>query len=300
LWTAPTLTGSDPGHYCIMAFVNSAALPLSLTTSSGDAATVQSSQVGQKNLHIGPPLPPSPAPGGGGAGGIPGGRPFSEIIEFHNPETTARAASLVFDFRQLHPNIRTTVFFSPLDTATPLLTAVTGYTKVVTGQVTGSGLLGKLLEEVREIPRELDQIEDTIENRIRSWFGLGHEHDPDDTTDIDLPNGFNTVGWVAQRSGILEVRGVIIPAGGQVKALIMVEAAGPLPHGERYQFEVQQAVAGQIVGGSTYIVPVAGRPVIPVSLAPSDDELVTDAGRFLQPWLVQGWIDREKQQGKRQ
>jgi hypothetical protein len=301
-WSAPIVGPGDSGHYCIMTFVHSAASPLSLTTSSGDDATVESVQVGQKNLHIGPPLPPTPKPGGGagGPGGRPGARPFSEVIEFHNPEVAPRLATLVFDFRLLHPNIQPTLFFPPLTTTVPMLAAVTGYTKLVKAEDSPSGVFGKLLQEGRELLGELDRIEDAIEDRLRVWFGWGHEHDPDDDWKIDVPSGFDPVGWVAQRSGILEVRGVSIAAGEHTKALISLAATGPLPHGERFQFEVQQVVGGRVVGGSTYIVPVAGRPKLPISLAPSDDNIVyvAEGERYMQPWLAQAWLDREKQQGR--
>jgi hypothetical protein len=42
---------------------------------SVDAIAPTNRQVGQKNLHIGPPLPPGPGPAGGGPRGEGGGGP---------------------------------------------------------------------------------------------------------------------------------------------------------------------------------------------------------------------------------
>jgi hypothetical protein len=291
-WTAPALGPGDSGHYCVMAFVHSAAAPLALTATGGDEAAVASAQVGQKNLHIGPPLLPSPGPGGGGT---PGGRPFREVVDFWNPTKVVREAALVFDLRGLHRNVRSTLFFTRLDTVTPLLHAVTGYTKVVSDPLRHAGLLGRLLEEAWRL---FDRVEDRLEDAVRRFFGLGHEHDPDHCS-IDLPPGFEPAGWVAQRGSILAVKGVRIPPGGRVRALLNLESAGPLPPGAVYRVEVQQTVAAALVGGSTFVVRVAGTAKAPPSLEPSDDQVVSDAGRFIQPWLHAAWQARQKQQGRR-
>ncbi len=55
-WTVPTLASGDPGHYCMVAFVHSAASPINETSINVDEMTPRNRQVGQKNLHIGPPL----------------------------------------------------------------------------------------------------------------------------------------------------------------------------------------------------------------------------------------------------
>ena len=284
-WAAPTLGPGDSGHYCVMAFVHSAASPLSLTVSGGDEATVASVQVGQKNLHIGAALPASPGPGRGGDGGGAGGsgRPFSESVDFWNPTAAVREATLVFDLRGLHPNIRPTLFFTRLDTVLPMPQAVSGYTKIVSEP----HLLGALL----------DRVEDDIEDLLRRLLGLGHEWDPDDVP-TDLPPGFEPVGWIGKRSSIIEVRGVRIPPGARVRALLNLETAGPLAPGAVFRAEVQQTVGGALAGGSTFVVRVAGTATPPPSLEPSDDVIVSDAGRFIQPWLQAGWQSRQKQQGR--
>ncbi len=119
-WSVPTLPSGDPGHYCVVAFVHSAANPLHESSYDVDGFVVGNRQVGQKNVHIGPPLPPDP---GGSPGGSPGGGPgapagggpvgggasaaqtMSEYIEFHNPTNAPRPASLVLDLRTLPPGV---------------------------------------------------------------------------------------------------------------------------------------------------------------------------------------------------
>jgi hypothetical protein len=214
-WTAPTLGTGDAGHYCIMAFVHSAANPLSLSVTGGYEATVASVQVGQKNLHI------VALSGGQGQGRrVPGGRRVLESVDFWNPTTAAREATLVFDLRGLHRNILPTLFFTPLDTTLPMPQAVTGYTRIVSDPLQEFGPVGRWLDDAL---RAADRVEDRIEDAVRCFFGLGHEHDPDDAL-IDLPPGFEPVGWIGQRSSLIEVRSVRIPPGGRVRALFTQRA----------------------------------------------------------------------------
>ena len=53
-------------------------------------------------------------------------------------------------------------------------------------------------------------------------------------------------------------------------ALISIRNAGRLPAGNRYRFEVQQEVSGRVVGGSTFVIPVAGEKDKPPERAPDD------------------------------
>ena len=68
------------------------------------------------------------------AGGAPrrsgtDGPRIIESVDFWNPTTAVREATLVFDLRRLHPNILPTLFFTTLDTTLPMPQAVTGYTQ---------------------------------------------------------------------------------------------------------------------------------------------------------------------------
>jgi len=83
-----------------------------------------------------------------------------------------------------------------------------------------------------------------------------------------------------------------------VRALLNLETAGPQEPGATYRVEVQQTVSGRLVGGSTFVVCVTGTAKAPPSLSPSDDVIVSDAGRFIQPWLRAAWQSRQKQQGE--
>lgn len=295
-WTAPTLGPGDSGHYCVMAFVHSQSSPLSLNVSGGDAATIASLQVGQKNLHIGPPLPAMPGPGmarrepGSIVRIAAGERPFTEVVDFWNSTTATREASLVFDLRALHKNIRPTLYFTKLDTAFPMLHAVSGYTKVV-------GRQKERLDLLQELFRFLHRVEECVEDALLAFFGLGHESEPDGAH-VDLPPDFLPVGWIGKHSSVVEVKGVRIPPGQRVRALLNLESAGSLPPGATYRIDVQQVVAGSLVGGSTYVVPVAGTAKAPSSFEPSDDQIISDAGRFMQPWLMNAWQARQKQQGR--
>jgi len=159
----------------------------------------------------------------------------------------------VFDLRRLHPNILPALFFTKLDTALPMPQAVTGYTKIVSDPLQRLGLFGHLLDDVLHAA---DRVEDRVEDAVRGFFGLGHERDPDDLP-IDLPPGFEPVAWIGQRSSIIEVRGVRIPPGERVRALLNLQTDGPLPPGATSRAEVQQAVSGQLAGGSTFVVRVA-------------------------------------------
>jgi hypothetical protein len=255
-WTAPMLGPGDAGHYCIMAFVHCTASPLSLTVSDGDAATIASVQVGQKNLHIGPPLPASP--GGGGHQR----RPFREVVDFWNPTERVREATLVFDLRTLHPSIRSTLFFSRLDTVLPMPRAVTGYTKIVCDPLRHVDLLGSLLGAGPHVPGQ-------VADRLRSFFSLGHESEPDDLP-AGLPPVFEPVGWIGKRASVIEVRSVRIPPGERVRALLDLTTAGALEAGAAYRVEVQQTVDGRLAGGSTFVVRVAGAARASISAATPD------------------------------
>jgi hypothetical protein len=113
---------------------------------------------GQKNLHVGPPLPAGGD--GGGGGGAPGGRArrMREYIEFHNPTDEQRQASFVIDTRGLPPEIRTSFVLTRLDTIDPLPSSITGI--VPKGQSPsghGHGLTGKLAEWLDRIEDELEE-----------------------------------------------------------------------------------------------------------------------------------------------
>jgi len=90
---------------------------------------------------------------------------------------------------------------------------------------------------------------------------------------------------------------VRIPPGGSVAALLSIQNRGDLPPGSEYTFQVQQLVGGNVVGGSVYVVRIAGdkieNPFVPPSLAGGLDvraleELEREAEdlRILPPWMI--------------
>ena len=138
-WTVPTLGSGDPGHYCLAAFVHCSGSPINQTGFDVDVITPANKQIGQKNLHVGPPQPPvgGGAPGGGAPGGGPGTgggpgapvggtRPMREYIEFHNSTSSARTSTLVYDLRGLPKELRVSFVLAPITTVNPLPGSITG------------------------------------------------------------------------------------------------------------------------------------------------------------------------------
>jgi hypothetical protein len=51
---------------------------------------------------------------------------------------------------------------------------------------------------------------------------------------------------------------VRLPGHGAGVALMLIENHGELPKGSEYRFQIQQVVGGRMVGGSTYVIRIAG------------------------------------------
>jgi hypothetical protein len=274
-WTVPTLASGDPGHYCVVAFVHSAANPLHESSYDVDGFVAGNRQVGQKNVHIGPPLPPDP---GGSPGGGPGAAPaeggpvgggawaaqtMSEYIEFHNPTNAPRPASFVLDLRTLPPEIQVSFVLTPLTTTTGLPSAITGI------HAPGARPPGL----VSELERWLDLIGHDWRHRAGellqcagAWLErLGRELEglpPHRHRRGGWPRFGSTV-YSALPSARVEIPDVQLPPFGTAAALFWLTNTGTLPAGRRYTFHVQQLVGGQITGGSAYTVRIAGEPERP-------------------------------------
>jgi hypothetical protein len=271
-WSIPLLPLGDPGHFCMVVFIHSASSPINETTRMNvDDITPSNKQVGQKNLHIGPPLQPKSNPfpfGGAGAGA----EMMQEYVEFHNPTSTTREATLVFDLRSLPPPLHTSFKLTPLDTVNPLPNSVVGVKPphepgVIEKVVEFVGLLIGWLILAGQFIQLLGCV---IENIGRWIVGLpfksckGKPH-------LKLPT-FEPTIYEALPSALVEVKGVRIPAFGLSAALLSIRNRGTLEDGSEYQFQVQQIVHAQVVGGSTYVVRIAGEkkvpPVVPLQLPP--------------------------------
>jgi hypothetical protein len=128
-WTVPTLSSGDPGHYCIVCFVQSADNPIMETAYDVDTVTPRNRGIGQRNLHVGPPLPSSPGPKGGAA--------MREYIEFHNPHAEPAEFDLVFDFSSLPAALEVQLQFSQMRTVEPVESAIVGIAARTAGDLVG-------------------------------------------------------------------------------------------------------------------------------------------------------------------
>jgi hypothetical protein len=229
-WTVPTLSSGDPGHYCIAAFVHSADNPITETAFDIDVITPRNRGIGQKNLHIGPPLPPSPKPRQ---------RPFPamrEYIEFNNPYADKLEFDLLFDFRSLPKELEVRLQFTQMETIQPLNKAMVGI---------ASQHSGTLFENDH---REHEPDRDTKRDR---------KHHHKGRKEIKLPAFVRKV-FLAEPSSRVFVNGVKLGAFGRVSAFLSITNTSELPEGAIYSFVIKQLGMTGTTGGSTYIVRIAG------------------------------------------
>jgi hypothetical protein len=269
-WTVPTLPSGDPGHYCLVAFVHSADSPIQESSFDVDGFVASNRQVGQKNVHVGPALAPGPdngSPEGVAAAGSSGtgmsaartAPSMREYVEFHNPAGVPRSASFVLDLRTLPPEIRVSFALTPLTTAGPLASAITGI--YIPGADNRQGLAAELV-------RWLDRIEDDWEHsagELLEWAGPLLEN-PGRNLE-DLPPHLRRLGhrprveptiYTALPSARVEINGVRLAPYGKAAAVLSLKNTGNLPPDSRYTFHVQQLVGGQVAGGSAYTLRIAG------------------------------------------
>jgi hypothetical protein len=324
-FTAPTLASGDPGHYCMVAFIHSASAPVGETTRmSVDAITPTNPRVAQKNLHIGPPLPPSPGPGGGSS---PAGAPLDQrYVEFHNPSAHARKINLRVDATAMPAALRVRVRPSQAGTGGPLSGAVTGADRVTDepvpqkwGDSGGKDLISRIVAFLLAIWCWLLGL-------VRQLLGLKPQPCG---LKADEPV-FGTKVFDMHVPGQLEISGVTLPPFGKAALLIDVQTAAEMDPGAEYRFEVQQwgptadgyreggLVAGRgeergavMLGGGTHVIRVAGEPkrneeVVAPSHRQDIDPKVRERiereaehQRVLPPWAKEHVEKREKEQGRR-
>ncbi len=310
-WTIPALPSGASAHCCMVAFVHSAASPVGETTRMiVDQIAPTNRQVGQKNLHIGPPLAPGPASGDASVGtGTRATRIMEEYIEFHNPTPQAQQSEFRIDLRSL-----------PADLATSFrLTKVTAASMTGIARARGAraderwGELGPPFSLLSWIAALFRKLVCWLANILR--FVLNQPRKQCSRPRVS-PLDLEPVVYEAKPSALVQVRGVNLPAFGSAAALLRVEVKGQLEQGGEYRFEVQQIIgAGEekppIVGGGTYVVVIAGdakqrTPFIAPSHDPDTDprereriEREGDKFRYLPPWAEKLVEDREKEQYKR-
>jgi hypothetical protein len=243
-WAVPPLVTGDPGHYCMVAFVHSAQNPINETTNySVDSVTPTNPQIGQKNLHIVAPLAAAGAAG------------MSEYIEFHNSGPEPRVADLVFDLRSLPPQLQMWLRLSELKTKAPLERSLIGIETIhhpgLSDRVKAALLVGA--ERGEEV---LEWLERWLHRFEQELGGSHHDHGPCHKPHPGLR--FTPSIYRAKPSSLVSVKGVRLPAHGAGAALMVIQNHGELPKGSEYRFQVQQVVGGRVVGGSTYVIRIAG------------------------------------------
>lgn len=308
-WTIPTLPSGDPGHFCMAVFIHSGASPVNETGMNLDDVTPRNPQIGQKNLHIGPPLPPQPGPGGGGGGGgVPGGVRMQEYVEFHNPTPVMRQGSLVLELRGLPPQLRVSFQLTPLITVNPLASSITGIASAHTPGVIATlwSWLGELFWCVGRI---LERIGCWIENLGRWLLGLPRKSCKQPPA-IKEPHFAPTI-YEASPSAFVEIKGVQLKPYEFCAAKLNIQNTGGLPEGSQYTFHIQQQVSGTVVGGAMYVVRIAGNlkftlPPLALTIQPnvdvieaSDVDGAADDFRYVPPWAADIVAAAEKAAGKK-
>ena len=259
----PTLPSGDPGHYCMVVFLHGAA---SLINENGlivDAITPTNRQVGQKNLHIGPPLPPVPGPGPAGEGAGPGPASASgrmiEYVEFHNPTDVERTADLVFQFDQLPPALRVSFQLTSLRTERPLGDAVAGVASEHPADERNMPFPPRKRSWIEELVSWLRLLLCRLLNLLRAL--LGRPRRSCRKRYLELPPFAPTV-YEAAVGERVAVRGVRFRPHERVAAALAIAPRDTLQPGARYSFDIQQVVVDgeftEVVGGGRYVVVVDG------------------------------------------
>lgn len=306
LWNTPTLMNGDPGHYCMVAFIHSATSPISEAGYNVDYITPRNRQIGQKNLHIGEPLAED------GTGGAPGGGTpapvMGEYLEFHNPEPEQRNTSVLFEFSRLPRELDITLQFTAMNTESPIVDSVSGIRQV---------------RPARE-DEKIKNIEPSFLTKLVCWivnficmivnFILTKLAPPTlkcyCRSKHRLPI-FDDVVYEVESGNDVQLSNLRTQAHAFDAAYIRIKNKGVLPPGSRYSFDVLQLKNGEVVGGSEYIVRIAGdlRPFVFDHLPDikernySMSELhrlkrETLSQRYLAPWIEHEKAKREEEMGK--
>lgn len=295
-WAVPTLGSGEPGHFCLAAFVHCSGSPINQTGFDVDDITPANKQIGQKNLHIGPPLPPvgsgpggGPGSGGGpgGPGGAPGGtRSMREYIEFHNSTNNGRTSTLVFDLRGLPQELKVSFVLTPIKTVNPLPDSITGVIST-TGEhgTLGPGCHHKSPchhhEGMMDYFHDQDcHHEDCFHEKLLSCHicqllkckSCSGCHPKPKCPCEDWYSQFKPTIYTAKPSSSVSIGGVRIPAFGSVASFFTITNTGALAPGTRYWFNVQQFMDGALVGGSTYVVKIFGDLINPNDSPLGDEE----------------------------
>jgi hypothetical protein len=232
-------TGAEDDHRCIVAFVHG---PGALLDTAGlnlviDEVVPAHSQIAQRNVLVGPPLPSTPGtppppsrPGSDTGPDGTGALEFRQYMEFHNPWPEARAMTIRFDLGGLPPSMA--LEFRLSSNARPQ--SVTG------AQVaqTRAGCLGGPMALWRKVCVWL-----------RAMLGLATMQGR------RLP--LADASYLTRGGEEGEARDMLLPPGGKVAAELRLRFDGPLEPGAQYHLDVLQLMKRSVVGGATIILPVA-------------------------------------------
>jgi len=286
-WAVPTLGIGDPGHYCMVVFVHSMANPIGETVNySVDSITPTNPQIGQRNMHV--------VAMAGHAGARSSAR-VREYVEFHNAVDETRVSDLVFDLRPLPPQLNVWLRFSELHTVAPLHESLTGI------EVTHApGAADSVREALLAGVERAEELLELLERRL----GGDGDDDDDRTGKRPAPIPLTPTVYRAKPGTLVTVRGVRLPAYGRAAALLAIDNAGGLPAGAEYRFQVQQVVRGRVLGGSTYVVRIAGQRAYPPAIVAPSHVVDPKTGRvpgrnhhhiqYVPPWLRDIVEEREE------
>jgi hypothetical protein len=249
-WTIPALPNGSLGHYCIAVFVHSSSSLLSDASLDMDDLALRRSQIGLKNVHIGPALPPAGSGGGVGTGASgassasPEAASMREYVEFHNPTSVNRRVALMFDLRALPRQLSVSVRLSRLVTARPLAESIRGAAR---RRFEIARFAGDLLDCVRDLRRR--PFYRWLWAVCMCLFRRGRR----------TPIPFDRAVYDAEPGTSVVVDGVDLAPFSAVAAELVIRNTGSLPPGSEHLFQVQQELAGGVVGGSEYRIRIAGR-----------------------------------------
>ena len=292
-WTIPTLSSGDFGHYCMVAFIHSASAPVGESTRMNvDVITPSNPRVGQKNLHIGPPLPAVPSTG------LPP-RAWHEYIEFHNPGPERSSSQLRIDLRALPKELRVSFLLTPIETGKLLSESLHGIERI--RKASGDDYLPSA---IRRREGFVERILRAIVRFIRALFGglLGGGDRSRAKSPRDRIADLLPVAYEAERSALVVVDDVRIPPFGSGAMLLRIENTGAVAPGTRWRLEIQQhqqvkGHEGTVVGGSTLEVVMDGdakvpKREVPITMDPTADreerERVEREGKgqlFIPEWM---------------
>jgi len=305
LWNTPALAAGDPGHYCMVVFIHSADSPINEAGFNVDFITPRNRQIGQKNLHVGEPLPED----GTGVGGPGTPNPsMNEYVEFHNPTPTTQKTKMLFSFSRLPKELAVTLQFTKLDTEIPVADSISGIAQIRPAKK----------EEIISFSKEsffgriwcmILSFFCGIINFILGLFGMSkikcgcRKKRP-------LPEFEQTVYEVEKNTDV-QVSNIRTAGYGFNAAYFRIKNTGVLPPGTTYSFDVLLVKNDVVIGGSEYHVRIAGDLKPFVFAFPPDvkeknysmaelHRLKRKAAeqRYLAPWIGEEKRAREIQMGK--